>query len=328
MNTEHKMLHQKFIRFGINAKEWMKKCVMLLPEIEKHRIWEQKGFSSIYEYAAKLAGMSRNTVNDALRILRKIEDKPELQKVVEMKGINAVRPILRIATPETAEFWAEKAAVMSKHTLEMYVRELRRQKEDGTLESLAFIDEANNEAAGQNLRTGTENIAKKPHQQAVGDFDQRTTPVQITITMELNPEIANQLQKLKASGNWNTLMRELLQIRAQKLEEEKPAPIKTKFRHIPAKIKKHVLAKTNGTCSFPGCTKPHEIFHHTQRWVLENIHDPNRLEPLCEGHERIAHLGLIENENLPTEHWQVRREADRADPKFQVDQLVMKYRLG
>lgn len=78
------------MQYGASAKEWMRKCVLLLPEIEKHRIWENKNFGSIYEYAAKLAGMSRNAVDDALRILRKIEDKPALQKVVEIKGLNAV----------------------------------------------------------------------------------------------------------------------------------------------------------------------------------------------------------------------------------------------
>lgn len=309
MKIEHKMLHQKFVRYGANAKEWMRKCILLLPEIEKHRIWEHKGFGSIYEYAAKLAGMSRNTVDDALRILGKIEDKPELQKVVEIKGLNAVRPILGIATAETAVFWAEKAAVMSKNTLEVYVREMRR------AQNLAQdFDAVGKISPDQNSRTSTGNIAEKPHKKAIGIF------------MELDQKIADQLQKLKAGGDWNTLMKELLQIRAEKLEAQKPQPVKTKSRHIPAKIKKHVLSKTNGTCSFPDCTRPHQIFHHTQRWALENTHDPNRLEPLCLAHERLAHLGLIENENLSAEKWTVRHEADQNDPKFQGDRLVMKYR--
>lgn len=74
MKQEHQLLHQKFQKYGANAREWMRKCVVLLPEIEKYRIWEQKGFCSIYEYAAKLAGMSRDQVNEALRILWKVED--------------------------------------------------------------------------------------------------------------------------------------------------------------------------------------------------------------------------------------------------------------
>ena len=55
MKSDHQILHQKFKQYGANAKEWTRKCILLLPDIEKYRIWEQKGFGSIYEYAAKLA---------------------------------------------------------------------------------------------------------------------------------------------------------------------------------------------------------------------------------------------------------------------------------
>jgi len=96
---------------------------MLLPLIERYEVWKKKGFSSIYEYAAKLAGMSRRKVDDSIRILRNISDKPALLKVAEEKGINSVRPVAVIATKKTEEFWAEKAANMSKNTLETYVRE-------------------------------------------------------------------------------------------------------------------------------------------------------------------------------------------------------------
>jgi hypothetical protein len=68
MNIEHENLHRDFVKFGSNAREWTRRCVLLLPEIERHRIWERKKFGSIYEYAAKLSGMSRNTVDDALRL--------------------------------------------------------------------------------------------------------------------------------------------------------------------------------------------------------------------------------------------------------------------
>jgi len=118
-------LHEKFTHYGKQARYWIHKCELLLPEIEKRGIWRQKGFSSIYEYAAKLAGMNHEKVNDCLRIMKKIEDKPELIKVVEQKGIGAVRPVATIATKETAQFWAEKAKMMSKHTLETYVKDCK-----------------------------------------------------------------------------------------------------------------------------------------------------------------------------------------------------------
>ena len=39
-----KNLHERFSFYGKNAKEWTRKCALLLPEINRLRIWEKKGF--------------------------------------------------------------------------------------------------------------------------------------------------------------------------------------------------------------------------------------------------------------------------------------------
>ena len=121
-----KDLHKKFSKYGQNAKEWLRKCALLLPEIAKRKIWKKKGFGSIYEYAAKLAGMSKSSVDDALWVMKKIADKPDLKKIAEEKGINRIKPVANIATAETAKFWAEKASHMSQTTLRTFVRESKK----------------------------------------------------------------------------------------------------------------------------------------------------------------------------------------------------------
>ena len=118
-------LHEEFVKYGANAKRWLRQCALLLPEIARQEIWRKKGFGSIYEYAAKLAGMSKSQVDTALWVVRAVEDKPELKKVVEEKGINCVKSIVAIATKETASFWAEKATEMSQHDLEIYAKEYK-----------------------------------------------------------------------------------------------------------------------------------------------------------------------------------------------------------
>ena len=95
-------LHKKFVFYGKNAREWMRKCEMILPEIDRRKIWKKHKYGSIYEYAAKLAGMSRERVTDCLRIHRHIGDKPALLAVAEHKGICALRPVATVATQETA----------------------------------------------------------------------------------------------------------------------------------------------------------------------------------------------------------------------------------
>jgi hypothetical protein len=307
------LIHQQFIRYGINAKEWMCKCILLLPEIERRKIWRKKGFTCIYEYAAKLAGMSRGKVDDALRILKKIEDKPALMKIVKQKGINAIRPVVGISTVETADFWAKKAEIMSKNTLETYVRDIRGGKvAEGELFGKSFL--VADSGAGDNFnrsdrRTSTE-----------------SQPEKVTVLMSLDPEVANELKKLNGKGDWNELMKEFLKMRKEKLEEKKPEPIETESRYMPAKTKQYVTEKTRGICAFPGCCKKAEHFHHADRFTLKKAHDPDHITPLCTNHHSIAHQGLIENEDSDPKFWKVRLEPDRTSPKFWIDRKVLEHR--
>lgn len=364
MKPEHQKIHLRFKLYGANAREWMRKCVLLLPEIERHRIWEQKGLGSIYEYAAKLAGMGHDTVNDGLRILKKTENMPEIRRVIELKGIGAVKPIENLLTKENAAFWAEKALAMSKHTLEIYVRELRKRElmgrvggaSHGEMSGGGVMENGGASTGGFQRdelcnvdlfgRPGTLENGDKCHQQAVLNFDfngrgradiGQTSSVgggvecetftnKKIVGMELEPEVIEQLEKLKGQGDWNALMKQFLEMRAEQLEQRKPEAVETESRHIPAKIQRYVFARTNGTCSYPGCVKPMKIKHHTQRFALEKVHDSERLHCLCKEHERIAHFGLIENEEKLPRDWKIKTAPDCNAPKYKIDELVAKYR--
>ncbi|MBI5152191.1 hypothetical protein HZA39_01550, partial [Candidatus Peregrinibacteria bacterium] len=148
------------------------------------------------------------------------------------------------------------------------------------------------------------------------------------IIMDLEPEIADQFKKLKGNGNWNDLAKKLLTAYQTQLEAKKPLPVENAKRYVPAAIKKHALAKTNGSCAFPGCTKPYEILHHTARFSLTHEHNPDQLTPLCKAHEQLAHLGLIENEEQPPNEWRLRAAPDKSDQKYKIDQLVAQHRVA
>jgi len=65
-------------RFGEEALAARRKFAGLLPEVARRRLYEKKGYSCLYEFAAKLAGMSREQVDTIIRLERKFEDKPAL----------------------------------------------------------------------------------------------------------------------------------------------------------------------------------------------------------------------------------------------------------
>lgn len=308
-------LHKKFSQYGKNAKEWLQKCALLLPEIEKYQVWKQKGFHSIYEYSYKLASMSKGQVDDALRILKKIESMPALMQVVAIKGINSVRPVTTIATKETQNYWAKQALKMSKHELETFVREIR-------------IDQANNSKGTDEIYNPNE-IRSPQVMIKTSTLNQKIDKNFESLSMEVSPEIAAKLQKMN-NGNWNELMEKFIKLYEKDLQEKliiaKSAVKKTTSHHIPAKIEKYILERSCGKCEFPNCNKKYKHLHHTDRFATTHIHDPEKIIALCESHHNLAHRGLVHNEEKDPKFWTIRQEPDYKNLNRFIDQQVELYR--
>ena len=282
-----KELHKRFTDCGKNIKKLMRECALMLPEIDRERIWKKEGFGSIYEYAAKLANMSRYQVELALWTVRKIEHMPALLKVAQEKGIHAVRPVANVATKETAEFWAEKAENLTVRGLETYVRETKKSCHVTSLQS--------------------------------------AKPSKMTIKMELSPTLAARLDRVSKRADFEELLGKFLDEVEQEEEAIKPEPVQTESRHIPAIIRKYVTTRTGNKCAYPTCKKPIYQLHHTKRWALKHAHDPDQLQPLCKEHNELAHRGLIENEEKSQTSWRMRAQPDRQHPKFKIDKKVASY---
>lgn len=317
-----KALHEQFVLYGQNAKEWLRKCVLLLPQIDRLRIWEKYGFLSIFEYAAKLAGMSRNKVKEGLRIMRKTENLPALRKVIEQKGIWAVKPVLKIATPENDKELAAQATNMNKKTLEVFVKELVRREDvrpEASPENPLFTMGDSDE----NTILGKSQAFSEVRQIILTGGNE---PPKTSIWMDLDQGLAEQLMKLKAGCLWDNVIGELLIARDEMLEREKPEAVKTKSRPIPAKIERFVLKRSNGVCEFPGCMKKYAELHHADRFSLVWEHNPDRIFALCSEHHNLAHNGVIENESSDIKLWRVRQKPNIMDMKYVIDQAVIVHR--
>lgn len=313
-----KELHQKFCSYGTSAKEWMHKCELLLPEIDRRKIWKKRGYGSMYEYAAALAGMSRYRVEQALRAAGKASRFPELRPIIEARGTSAVRPVLGVISLESAAFWAGKAETMSVRALEAYVRAT---KEQGLIVGgeavVSVLENATPEKTFQNEAEKRHVPFSEAENFSCSDGE---------IVMKLPKEIIVRLKKLRGQGEWMDLMHALLKSHEKEIVRDKPVAVVATSRHIPAEIEKYVLRRSGGTCEFPWCMRPHDILHHTQRFYLEAVHDPDRIVALCTAHERVVHLGLVEDETAPTKEWRVVAHADTRDTRYEVDRVVQKYR--
>lgn len=312
LSAKDKTIHDQFSAYGRNAKEWMNKSILLLPQVEKNQIWAKKGFSNIYEYARKLAGMSRNKVNESLRILGKTENLPTIRKMIEQKGIFAVKPVVNIVTPETEEFWAKRAAEMNKSTLETFVRDFKKEQSD------RHITNYHSDADGRpGAGSPTSNGFNKPNLFAENiEIDHENFDSRIQVSMKIEPEIIDVLKKIKGENDWNETMKKILEyyekgikIEQKKLEEEerrfqeelvqeKPAAIKSKNHTVSVAIQRYIKKRSRDMCEHPNCNKKGEHIHHTEPFALRKVHDPDKLVYLCSEHHQIVHLGYIDDSIL------------------------------
>jgi molybdenum-dependent DNA-binding transcriptional regulator ModE len=103
----------------------------MLPEVASRQLFLKHRFSSIFEFAAKLAGMSRDAVHEVLRLAEKLSDKPCLYRKLERGdvGWSKLRVVAAIALTETDRFWAEQVDKLPKHALEQLVRDIGRENQ-------------------------------------------------------------------------------------------------------------------------------------------------------------------------------------------------------
>ncbi|PIQ77364.1 hypothetical protein COV82_04910 [Candidatus Peregrinibacteria bacterium CG11_big_fil_rev_8_21_14_0_20_46_8] len=135
-------LYQKCKAYGLNARQWMRKFVGLLPEVQKRRLYKRRGCASIYEFAAKVAGMNYATVDRVLKIAKRLEDKPKLRELFERGeiGWSKLEKVAAIATSEGDSFWAEKVQELNFHALDIFVQTVRKQELE---QKMAKIDTDN-----------------------------------------------------------------------------------------------------------------------------------------------------------------------------------------
>lgn len=261
--------------YGERARLWRQKFTVLLPEVARRELYLKKGFGSIFEFAAKLAGMSKEQVQLVLNLDRNFADKPILREMLENGevSINKLARIVSIATPENQLFWAVQAKILPKTSLETLVR-----------------DEKNAEQSRKQNKDGATAVDMQN-----GLFEPRIAPKSLPGHQEL-------LELQNKGIDINALMLKFLEERELKIAQEKEklsaqAEL-TNSRYISAATRKILKEEHGEKCSIKTCIRPAKQIHHTQRFSLAKTHDPKYLAPLCAAHHRIAHsIDVKFNEN-------------------------------
>jgi hypothetical protein len=185
-------LMAKYQEFGKKAREWKNRFVALLPEVARRGLHRKKGFATIVEFAAKVGGVVKSTVEVIFRIERALADKPELKAMASEVGVNKIRAVASIATKENEKELVKLVQKMSKPALELFAREKRDGKQEKKQCGINFEQECD-------FRPGTE---------------RRT--VRKTVSFGLDEDVEFKLRKFKQGMGgekveWNDVIKVLLE---------------------------------------------------------------------------------------------------------------------
>jgi hypothetical protein len=315
MNDLRKMsdgqLYGLCLEYGRNAIRWRWRFAGLLPEVMRRRLYEKKGFRSIKEFAAKLAGMSEEQVNLVLNLERRFEDKPALHSLLTNgeASINKLAKIVSIATIENQEILADKVQLLPTRALETLARDEKRAMAENGKNHVVDALQPNLEFENQNgldagaiseVQIGFLEPQIKPKSLHVQTEMQQFPEI---VKLNLDGDILKELLELQEKEiDINSLIRKMLESRKAEIAEAKEQIAeevlqksdqrkqegKKPSRYIPMKVRNILAAEHGKKCSIPGCNKPAKETHHTQRFALASTNDPRYMAPLCEEHHVIA----------------------------------------
>ncbi len=219
--------------YGAKARMWKNKFIALLPEVYKRRLYKKRGYGSIFEFAAKLGGVSKNVVEDVLRLDVQFEDKPKLKALIPEIGVSKLKTIASVASIETENLWAKKIQTMSRAAIETEIRDQKNNVENSQI------------FPGENFET---------------------------FTAKLSPRTIQRLKIIKVKMGQGTTWEEVFCKLAglatpEPKREYKQRP--SKSRAVPAKQKRELPE----ICEIPGCNKPAEEIHHKKPWAIFKKHD-------------------------------------------------------
>ncbi len=294
-------------RYGANAILWRRKFEGLLPEVHSRELFKRRGCFSIFEFAAKYAGMNREQVQRVLNLDRQLSDRPVLRDMFVNGSVSAnkLRRVVSIATAETESLWADRIQLMSQRAVETLVRDEQIEKNVNKMTVPQLVNNDMQQVGGGSIEAdlfghAPGSVSDDHSVNSDHSLPRIAAPSSQLDDLGLSAEVRSKLRELKQKGiDINEMLMELLTRRECEIEREKQkiaedeekktvAGVKAP-RYISANIRKVILKEHGKKCSMPNCLRNADHLHHTQRFSMSRNHNPNYIAPLCREHHEIAH---------------------------------------
>ncbi len=291
-------------RYGANAIQWRRKFEGLLPEVHRRELFRRRGCFSIFEFAAKYAGMNREQVQRVLNLDRQLSDRPILREMFVNGEISAnkLRRVIPIATVKTESLWAERVQIMSQRAVETLVRDEQIEKNAHKINGPQLVNNGIQQIGrGESMADLFGHVPEGTDDDLGPALTNKTSASDVVSDdLVLSDEVRSKLRELKQKGiDINEMLMELLTRRECEIEREKQKIAEDEEkktvagvradRYVPAHIRNVVRKEHGEKCSMPNCFRDADHLHHTQRFSMSRNHNPNYIAPLCREHHEIAH---------------------------------------
>ncbi|MCM0606028.1 MAG: hypothetical protein KA715_08050 [Xanthomonadaceae bacterium] len=120
-------IHTLAIEISSRYKRAEVELVEVLQQVETHRVFLLKGYSSLFAYVVSELGLSENIAYSLITIARKAREIPELKSQLAAGSLTLTnaKQIVAVLTPQNKTEWLEKASLLSSRQLEKAVVELK-----------------------------------------------------------------------------------------------------------------------------------------------------------------------------------------------------------
>ncbi len=310
-------LYKKCQDCGGNARKWMREFAYYLPEVARRDLHRRRGFQSIYEFAAKLSGMSFEVCNRVLQLNNKFEHMPRMWEQIRTHGWSKLRVIAFVVNRENEKIWIENMNRCTKSGLEKLVKKFKSVPGERPKKSDIPLTKSTTQSTltlGDKVPCGDRAIE-----------DDRTL-LKFKVDEETEFQFKKFKHELEKKNGKAMTMGEVLKELLQKAETPKPKTRKTKkitkiTRYIPVQRKRETEQRQNDRCRAENCNELATEFHHPERFFLNRSH--KELVKLCRSHHQLAHAGLIDERDEWQVNWQARKRDKRVE---EVDEKVRQAR--
>lgn len=310
-------------RSGLDAEEarWLR-CA------EDQNSWRVLGYVHALEYLEEVFGYAPRTAQEKLRVARELGAMPALEAELESGSMqySTVRALTRVATPETEASWIEKVQGCNLRQVEQMLSGHKKgdkptDARDPTLveHDVTWKLDAATSALLRETRRQLENELGHPVDDAIF-IDMLCRRAIESVASADACDGAKRVSGPRTMIHMTTcrVCKSAVQhgagvpvpVSREQLERAECDAIIVDDEHgkratatIPPSMRRHVLARDEYRCRFPGCRSTRNLdAHHVKHRSDCGDHSSGNLATLCSGHHKLHHDGVITVNGDADEH--------------------------